>query len=140
MEANQQTSYLLDQTIQAFNGDVTSVSKVDGIVLIDNWISALHAGDASTNPVANTLSTLRLALQDNNPDGNVIQQHLNELVSSVRQTADEQKGEAKTTLNQLAAALNSFNRQLSGQNGPVSAPDQNAPMTPITGSASTQRQ
>ena len=139
MEANQQTLHLLDQTTQAFNGDVTSVSKVDGIVLIDNWISALHAGDASTNPVAHTLSTLKLALQDNNPDSEVIEQHLSELVSSIRQTANGQEGTATNTLNQLAAALDSFNRQLSGKSGPVSAPDQNAPMTPIAGSASTQR-
>jgi hypothetical protein len=139
MEPNQQTLYLVDQTIQAFNGDVTSVSKVDGIVLIDNWISTLHAGDASTNLVANTLSTLKMELQNDNPDGEAIQEQINELVSCVWQTADEKEGSAKATLKELAAALDSFNRQLNGENGAVLAPGENAPMTPIAGSMSTKR-
>lgn len=117
MAPNQQTTLLINRTVQAFNGDVNAVSPVDGISLIDNWISALHSGDASTNPIASTLSELKMELQRGNPTESQIEGLLNELADQAKKAAQGAEGIAQSSLEELSSALKSFSQQLGGQRG-----------------------
>jgi hypothetical protein len=114
MQANQQTTQLLNQTIDTFNGDTQAISPTDGISLIDNWISALHSGDASTNPVASTLNELKAELQRGNPDTESIRSFLEQLATQAQHAGETADGENQSTLNELAMALQSFRQQLGG--------------------------
>ena len=42
MALDQHAANLVDTTIKAFNGDATSISPMDGISLIDSWVSVLR--------------------------------------------------------------------------------------------------
>lgn len=136
MKPNQQTSQLLDRTIETFNGDVQVISPTDGVSLIDNWISALHSGNASTNPIANTLSELKMELQRGNPDSETIRAILEQLSTQAKQAGDTADGVVKSSLTELSQALQSFGQQLGGMAGPAKTGGQ-APMTSTTGGEST---
>ena len=132
MEPSQHTSQLVERTVQAFNGEAIAVSAQDGISLIDNWISALHSGDASTNPIASTLSELKLELKRGNPDANHIQDLLGQLADQACAAAGKQDSPAKTELNELGTSLREFGRQLAGERGPANTSGR-APMTSTVG-------
>lgn len=119
MAQSQFATALIDETINTFNGSVTMISPMDGIVLIDNWISALRSGDASTNPVASTLSELKLELQSGNPKADRIEDMLDQLVGETRGFADSAEASEQASLNMLAAALDTFRKQLAGESGPA---------------------
>ncbi|GAA4450120.1 hypothetical protein GCM10023189_10270 [Nibrella saemangeumensis] len=119
MAQSQFATALIDETINTFNGSVTTISPMDGIALIDNWVSALHSGDASTNPVANTLSELKLELQSGNPKTDRIEDILDQLVEETRGFADSAEDNQRPSLNMLAAALDTFRKQLAGESGPA---------------------
>jgi hypothetical protein len=114
MEPNQQTTQLLSETIETFNGGVQAISPTDGISLIDNWISALHSGDASTNPIASILSELKMELQRKSPDSETIRGILEQLSTQARHTGETAEGADQSSLNQLSEALQSFGQQLGG--------------------------
>ena len=114
MALNQHAANLVDITINAFNGDATSVSPMDGISLIDSWISTLRDGGQETNPVNSGLRELKSELQSGNPDGSRIQGILNDLADQARQAADSADDDVKTKLNPLVNALQGFSEQLGG--------------------------
>jgi hypothetical protein len=125
MEPNQQTTQLLHQTIDTFNGGVQTISPTDGVSLIDNWISALHSGDASTNPIASTLNDLKIELQRGNPDSETIRSFLDQLSTQAKHVGETATGNAQSALDDLSEALQSFSQQLSGQSGPAKAGSHN---------------
>lgn len=137
MALDQHVSNLVTTTINAFNGDATAVSPMDGIALIDSWISALRNSDQSANPVASGLSGLKAELQSGNPNGTQIQQILEELVDEVKVAADSAETDVRTRLNALIEALRGFSQQLGGSSKIENAQNQQAPMTSIVGGEST---
>lgn len=139
MALDQQTSNLITTTINAFNGEVTSISPLDGISLIDSWTSALRDTDQSTNPIASSLGALKAELQNGNPDGEQIQHILQDLIDQARTAADSSETDAKTRLNALVEALDGFSHQLSGSAKMVDpqTQQQQAPMTSTVGGEST---
>jgi hypothetical protein len=114
MALNEHAANLVDTTINAFNGDSTSISPMDGISLIDSWTSTLRDGGLDNNPVTSGLSELKTELQSGNPDGSRIQQILGELAEQVRGTADSADADAKIKLSSLAGSLEGFSQQLGG--------------------------
>lgn len=116
MALDQHAANLVDTTINAFNGDATSVSPTDGISLIDSWISTLRNGDGGqdTDSAVDALSELKTELQSGNPDGARIQQILDDMANQVKQTATSADADLKTTLSSLADALRGFSKQLGG--------------------------
>ena len=135
MQPNQQTVQLIIRTVEAFNGDVQAISSTDGISLIDNWISALHSVDASTNPIASTLNELKMELTRDNPDSETIRDILHQLSTQAQNAGATAEGSSQSSLNELSQALQSFS-QLLGGTGRVRTGGQ-APMTSITGGEST---
>lgn len=136
MALDQHASNLITTTINAFNGEVTNISPMDGISLIDSWLSALRATDQQANPVTNGLSDLKAELQSGNPDSNQISQILGELVDQVQTAADSAETDVQTRLNALVEALQGFSDQMSGKAGPAKTGGQ-APMTSTVGGEST---
>ncbi|TAE29427.1 MAG: hypothetical protein EAZ91_12835 [Cytophagales bacterium] len=136
MQPNTQTTQLMTQTIDAFNGDVQTISPTDGVSLIDNWISALHSGDASTNPIASMLSELKAELQRSSPDTETIRTILEQLSTQARQAGDAADGAVQSSLSELSQALQSFGQQLGGERGPAKTGGQ-APMMSTTSNQST---
>ena len=120
MATTQTQTGLIDSTVEAFNGEITSVSAMDGISMIDNWVTVLRSGDESTNPVASTLSALKLQLQAGNPDTAQIDALLAELADQAEGfvgKAEDDKVNAR--LRELAGALRGFGDTLAGRNGRV---------------------
>jgi hypothetical protein len=136
MALNQQASNLVDTTVNAFNGDVTSISPMDGISLIDSWISTLRNSDQSANPITTGLSDLKAELQSGNPDGVQIQSILEDLTDQVRQLAISSETDVKTKLTPLTEALQGFSQQMGGSSGRANTGGQ-APMTSTVGGEST---
>lgn len=114
MALDQQAANLVDTTVNAFNGDATSISPMDGISLIDSWVSALRDGGQDTDSVGSSLSELKTELQSGNPDGSRIQSILEDLADQVKQAAQSADADVKTKLNSLGQALQGFSQQLGG--------------------------
>ena len=114
MALNQHAANLVDTTTNAFNGDATSVSPMDGISLIDSWISTLRDGGQENNPVNNGLRELKNELQSGNPDGSRIQGILDDLADQTKQAAISADDDVKAKLNPLVDALEGFSQQLGG--------------------------
>ncbi|GAB3542462.1 hypothetical protein [Spirosoma fluminis] len=136
MALNQQAANLVDTTVNAFNGDVTSISPMDGISLIDSWISTLRNNEQDNNPITNGLSDLKAELQSGNPDGDQIQNILEDLTDQVRQLANSADTDVKTKLSPLTEALQGFSEQMGGSSGRANTGGQ-APMTSTVGGEST---
>ncbi|QJW91452.1 hypothetical protein HNV11_19750 [Spirosoma taeanense] len=137
MALDQHASNLITTTINAFNGDATSISPMDGISLIDSWISALRNSDQnSTDTVASGLSDLKAELQSGNPDGDHISELLRDLIDQVESAADSAETDVQTRLKALVEALQGFADQMSGSAGPARTGGQ-APMTSTVGGEST---
>ncbi|MEZ0607719.1 hypothetical protein ACAW74_04335 [Fibrella sp. WM1] len=113
-QPSQFATALIDETVQTFNGDVKTVSPTDGINLIDHWISALHSGDESTNPVAHTLSELKMQLQEGTPNSGTVLSLIQELADQTHQAAQQVDGDEQQALAQLASSLRGFGQHLSG--------------------------
>lgn len=120
MAQTQFASPLINQTVDAFNGDVTAVSPLDGLSLINNWISALHTDTEPSNPVVANLNELTLQLRSGTPDVEQIQSLLHTLAEQTRQAGQsvDEAGQ-RASLNELASAIGSFGEQLAGQRGPA---------------------
>ncbi len=149
MALDQHAANLVDTTINAFNGDATSISPTDGISLIDSWISALRNGGQDSNPVASGLNELKTELQSGNPDGSRIQQIIDDLADQAQQAAASADTDVKSKLSPLVEALQGFSQQLGGSSSMASLntdpsdtvmPGQSggqAPMTSTVGGEST---
>ncbi len=114
-QESQFAAALLHETVQTFNGNVSTVSPQDGISLIDNWIHALRSGDASTNPIASTLSALKMQLQSGNPNPGQILAFLEQLADQTQQAADKTDGLQQSDLHYLSLSLREFSHQLDGK-------------------------
>jgi hypothetical protein len=114
MALDQHAANLVTTTVNAFNGDATSISPFDGISLINSWIAALKDSDQNTESVAGGLNELKTELQSGNPDGARIQQLLSYMVSQAREVASSAENDVKTKLNPLIEALQGFSQQLGG--------------------------
>ena len=114
-ESSQFATSLINQTVNTFNGGAETVSATDGISLIENWISALHSGDESTNPIAQTLSELRMQLQGGTPNVGQIQDILGELNTQIREMAKTVDGGEQMSLVELSEALTGFGERLGDQ-------------------------
>lgn len=114
MAFDQHAANLVDTTVNAFNGDTTVISPMDGISLIDSWISTLRNGGQSTNPVANGLNELKTELQSGNPDRSRVWQILDDLADQANQAAMSADNDVKTKLDSLVGALQGFSQQLGG--------------------------
>jgi len=136
MAFEQQASGLIDQTIQAFNGNVTAVSPQDGITLIDSWISAFRSTDEQANPISDSLSALKTELQKGNPSTSEISTILKALTDQARDAANSADTGVQTRINALVDALGSFQQQLTGQAGPANTGGQ-APMSSTVGGNSS---
>lgn len=149
MALDQHAANLVDTTVNAFNGDATSVSPTDGISLIDSWVSTLRDGGQGTNPVADTLSELKTELQSGSPDGSRIQGILEDLADQTKQAAQSADADGKATLTSLVEALQGFSQQLGGSSKMASLNSEpsdtvmpgesggQAPMTSTVGGEST---
>jgi hypothetical protein len=137
--AQQHAANLADVTINAFNGDVASISITDGISLIDSWVSILRDHDQATSAIADGLTELKAELQSGNPDGSQVRQLLDRLVgqtSQVTDTIDAADSKTVTKANALVEALQSFSQQLSDSGKSANTSEQ-APMTSTVGGEST---
>ena len=132
-QPSQFASELIDETVQTFNGDVTAISPTDGVALIEHWISALHSGDETTNPIAHTLSELRMELQGKRPSVGQIQSTIQELADQTKAASQSVDGPEQDSLAQLASALQTFGQQLAG-GGSQSNQSRQSDMDDSTGS------
>ncbi|RYF75532.1 MAG: hypothetical protein EOO39_06780 [Cytophagaceae bacterium] len=114
-ESSQFATALINETVTTFSGGAETVSSTDGISLIENWISALHSGDESTNPIAHTLSELRMQLQNGTPNVGQIQTILEELTEQTRNAAKSVDGGEQMSLIELSDALKGFSERLGGK-------------------------
>lgn len=117
--ANQQALNLISSTMETFNGDTTSISTIDGISLIDHWLTALRSGDSDEriNPISQTLSELKMQLLGNNPDSGQIKVILNDLADQTGKVAESADDKTKLQLNELAETLRDFGRTVNGEGG-----------------------
>ena len=132
-QPSQFASELLSETVQTFNGDVTAISPTDGVALIENWISALHSGNETTNPIAHTLSELRMELQGG-MNSSQIQSTLQELADQTKAASQGVGGPEQDSLAQLASALQTFGQQLAGGGNNQSNQSRQSDMDDSTGS------
>lgn len=115
MAFDQHAANLVTTTVNAFNGDTTSISSIDGLSLIDSWISALGTNDQDTDSVTDGLNELRTELKSSSPDGDRIQELLGNMADQARQMASSSAdAEVKATLDPLVDALQGFRQQLGG--------------------------
>ncbi|MEZ0486107.1 hypothetical protein [Fibrella aquatica] len=113
-DSSQFATALINETVHTFSGGAESVSAIDGISLINNWISALQSEDSPASPVAKTLSELQLQLQESTPDTEQVQRLLSELADQTREAAQSVEGGEQTSLTGLADALAGFGERLAG--------------------------
>ncbi len=131
MALDQHAANLVDTTVKAFNGDVATISPMDGISLIDSWTSALRESDQGTNPVTSGLNDLKAELRSGNPDTLKIQSILEDLTDQVKQAANSAETDVKTKLTPLAEALQGFSQQLGGTAGANTGRSASASQAPI---------
>ena len=136
MAMNEHASNLISLTAKAFNGDVTSISPMDGLSLIDSWLSFFQSNGQTDNPVAKGLGNLRAELQSGNLNGESIQTIVADLAQQTQQTTGSADQDDQPQLSVLSNALQSFSQQINGESGPAKTGGQ-APMTSTVGGDST---
>jgi hypothetical protein len=136
MAIDQHAVNLVDTTVNAFNGSAVSVSPIDGISLIDSWLSALHSNEQNTDSIATGLNDLRTELRSSSPDGPHIRQLLTDLAQQAKQAADTSDSVLQSKLQPLVDSLEGFSKRLSGSGEQPEAGSQ-APMTSTVGGEST---
>ena len=108
METQQDTTKLLNHTLQALSGDPTDVAIKDGTGLIDSWLSALDNDDS----VVSDLRELKTALESDKPDGSRLSSVLMSLSKQTTSAASSADEGSKALLHDLATSLNDFARKL----------------------------
>jgi hypothetical protein len=137
MAIDQHAFNLVDTTVNTFNGGAVSVSPIDGISLIDSWISVLHTDEQATDSIATKLTDLRTELRSGSPDGSHIQQLLTDLAQQAKQAADSADSAVQTKLKPLVDSLEGFSQRLGGSGEQPQAGSSQAPMTSTVGGEST---
>ena len=135
MAIDQHASNLINTTVNAFNGDITSISPVDGISLIDSWISFLKTADQGDKSIVSGLSELKAELQSGTIDGTQVQSILKGLTEQTSQITKKADGDSQPKLNSLSEALQSFSQLLDGSKKANTGGQ--APMTSTVGGEST---
>lgn len=137
--ANQQATNLISSTVESFNGDTTSFSTLDGISLIDHWLTALRSedNDETASQITNTLSELKGELMQGNQDTDRIITLLDELAGQTEQAAqstDDDK--VKLQLVELVQTLRDFGKVLNGEGGNIADKHGRAQIFTSTGTGS----
>lgn len=136
MALNQHASNLVDITLKAFNGDVTSVSLIDSISLIDSWISVLKSDDQTTNAIADSLLNLREELKRSTPNGEHVERIMKSLIDQTKQIARSTDKDVQPKLKTLSTSLQEFNQQVTGKSKRANSGGQ-APISSTVGGEST---
>lgn len=108
MATTQSTSALLDQTLAALQGDITSTGDVS---TINSWISALQ-GQPGLEDIAAELQNLQDSLTSGTPDTDEIADSLSNLGELTTSAAVSATPDTQAKLQQLGDALSSAASQL----------------------------
>lgn len=108
MATPQSTSALLDQTLTALQGDITSTG---GTSTIASWISALQ-GQEGLEDITAELQTLQDALTSGTPDADEIADSLSNLGELTSSAAVSATPDTQAKLQQLGDALSSAAEQV----------------------------
>lgn len=113
MVTHEQSTDLLDTTMQTLEGDLTTATPQSGKGIIDQWINALREGE-NTNEIANTLDQLKTQLDSGQPNAGELQQLLLTLAEQTRLIGTElgAEGDLAPRLEALSAALRNAGGQL----------------------------
>lgn len=103
MATAQSTSALLDQTLTALQGDITSTGDTSAIT---SWISALQ-GQPGLEDITAELQNLQAALTSGTPDGDDISASLSNLGELTSSAAASASADTQAKLQQLGDALSS---------------------------------
>lgn len=137
MALDQHASNLIDLTVKTFNGDVTNVSPIDGMSLLDSWISFLQTDKQENGALSSGLNNLKAVIQEGGTIDSVeIKEILDDLTSQTKQISDKVETDNKPQLNSLVTALQSFGHLVDGSGGPAKTGGQ-APMMSTVGGEST---
>ena len=136
MALNQHASNLVDITVKAFNGDVTSLSLIDSISLIDSWVSVLKSDDQSTNAIADSLINLQAELKSATPNGEHVERIMKSLIDQTKQVANAKDSDSGPKLKSLSTALQEFSQQVTGSSKRANTGGQ-APISSTVGGEST---
>lgn len=115
---NPETTRLIEETVNTFDGDIREAAPADGLSLLDRWISTLHdnSGSADTTQLADTLRDLKLELdpqQSDGPDNAMIQNLLQELIDQTQQLMQTPEASAQQLeLQRLVSVLQNLNQQV----------------------------
>ena len=100
------TTDLLDQTTLKLVDDSTVLTPVDGVQIIDQWITPLSASE-NTKPIADELLQLKSLLQSEQVDGEAVTAKLSKIADQLSLLAPEtgSEGEMPSLIEGLASAL-----------------------------------
>lgn len=108
METKQDTTKLLNQTLQALSGNPTDVAIKDGTGLIDSWIGVLDNDDS----LISELNDLKAALDSKTPDGSRLSSLLTSLSKQTASAASSASEGTGPLLQDLAESLTNFAQKL----------------------------
>lgn len=102
----EQTTSLLDSTIQALNGDLATGDLNAGQHMIGQWLESFRGND-NTTEIADTLSLLQKQIENDAPNTNKVGQLLVSLADQTRMLSTQvgPEGELATQLEVLSQAL-----------------------------------
>ena len=102
----EQTTSLLDSTIQVLTGDLATGDLHSGKRMIAQWLKSLRGND-NTSEIANTLSLLQNQIEHDSPDTHEVGQLLVSLADQTRMLSTQvgPEGEVATQLEVLSQAL-----------------------------------
>lgn len=109
---------LIEQTVNTFDGGISTVEPQDGITVIDKWLDRLdEAGDDATDEIADTLEELRSELDPHQtqgqPDASAIAGILQDLIEQTQAVMKSAEASAEQNeLSQLVATLENLHRQV----------------------------
>ncbi|NML66137.1 hypothetical protein HHL22_13070 [Hymenobacter sp. RP-2-7] len=109
MATTTSTSALLDQTLAALQGDITS--STGGTSTIASWISALQ-GQQGLEDITDELQNLQQALSSGTPDADAIADSLSNLGELTSSAAVSASADTQAKLQQLGDALSSAAEQV----------------------------
>jgi uncharacterized phage infection (PIP) family protein YhgE len=117
-------SIQLDETTKTLSAQANGPAPQESIALIDQWAGSL-AEVEMTQPLADTLSTLKTQLGETSPDKNAIQETVAKLAQQVSELSARMgaEGEMPSLLEGLSSAL----RQLAEVSKTDTAPTTTSP-------------
>ncbi len=106
MEAHEETSDLLDQTIETLQPGVMDLTPQNGKGILDQWITSLD-GSENTRELVDLLQQLKTQLEAGEPNPDEMQQILLDLSTNTHEMSVTvgPEGDMATRLEALAATL-----------------------------------